>query len=153
MEWPRRTVEYTSRLCRPVTDKVLNILHSILGGLSREYIRDPNILVTDAFNMFHQNFVDSCLIAFLEREVGNFSSYPKVDWYTEELRDIKNHLDLINELYDRYKIVDLKLLRNQTRLRYKLEMYRAKRKAYDKTILNSSNQQKLCGISLIRKES
>ncbi|KAL3272800.1 hypothetical protein HHI36_014260 [Cryptolaemus montrouzieri] len=134
MEWPRIT-------CRPVTEKGPNIVHSILGGLSLEFIRDSNIQVNDAFNTFHQNFVDSCLIVFPEREIGNFSSYPKIDWYTEELRDIKNHLDLINELYDRYKTEDLKLLRNQTRLHYKLEMDRAKRKAYNKTILNSSNQQ------------
>ncbi|KAL3282658.1 hypothetical protein HHI36_005833 [Cryptolaemus montrouzieri] len=102
MEWPRRTFDFTSELCRPVTKKGLNISHSILGGLSWEFIRDPNIQVNDAFNAFHQNFDDSCLIACPERKVGNFSSYPKVDWYTKELRDIKNRLDLINKLHDRY---------------------------------------------------
>ncbi|KAL3273823.1 hypothetical protein HHI36_015251 [Cryptolaemus montrouzieri] len=55
---------------------------------------------------------------------------------------MRDQLNLVSELYDIYKSLELKNLRKSLKLKYKLEVNKAKIKGNDIVILKSNNKQK-----------
>ncbi len=108
--------------CRPLNEKGFNILHQILSQLSWNYTKDENLGANEAFQIFHENFVDSCMIAFPEREVRVSEHGTDSTWYTQELREMREQLELVNDLYNTYKTDNLKTIRNKLKINYKREI-------------------------------
>lgn len=140
MDIPGKNVLKSSRKVRPLTKRGFNVFHSILNNLKWDFIKDSNIKVNDVFNTFHQNFVDSYRISFPEREIRDGECSVRTHWYTEKLRNMKNDLDLVCELYDIFRTDNLKLMKSSLKLKYKLEINNAKVRSNDQTIANATNK-------------
>ncbi|KAL3270767.1 hypothetical protein HHI36_021293 [Cryptolaemus montrouzieri] len=126
------STSYITRKIRPLTGNGLNSFHSILEQLSWDFFDNDLIIVDDAFNTFHQSFVD-------ERVIRERKSDQGVHWLSDDLRSMR--LRLVTKLYDKYATDNLKFARNRLRLLYKLQINKATIGANDKTILLSSNRQ------------
>ncbi|KAL3275234.1 hypothetical protein HHI36_020003 [Cryptolaemus montrouzieri] len=115
---------------RLLTKRGFNSLHSILEQLNWD-IDDRNIGANVAFNTFHDNFVDAYKLAFLIKEPRSVchdvrSRGSHLHWFTDQLREMRNHLRFLSELYERYRTGELRSRRNSLKLRYRLELKRAK---------------------------
>ncbi|KAL3277492.1 hypothetical protein HHI36_012838, partial [Cryptolaemus montrouzieri] len=86
------------------TESGFDDFHLALEGLSWDFVRDKTVGINDAFQDFQDAFIGCYRTAFPEREVKDGRWSPGLGWYTEELRSMRNNLNLIYELYDKYKL-------------------------------------------------
>ncbi|KAL3265337.1 hypothetical protein HHI36_009545 [Cryptolaemus montrouzieri] len=103
----------------PLTQQGFNNFSSKLENLNWDCIRDDRISVNNTFHAFHDKFVKSYGQSFPKKVVECSEDNSGSNWYTQELRDIRDQLNLVSERFDRYKTDNLSVLRTQLRVRYK----------------------------------
>lgn len=115
--------------------------HGILQNINWDFLKDNDKDVNFLFSMLHQTFVDAFEIAFPLKHFTE-TELLRVHWFTDELRHMREELQLVAEMFFKFKTDNLRLLRNRLRQNYKAEVNRAKVAANDALIANSSNKCK-----------
>lgn len=94
----------------------------------------------DCFETFHRVIVDSYNYAFPERTVRVCCSRSGRSWFSQEIKNMREHLIFVQSMYDRYRTHELYALKNKLRARYRKTIKNAKLKYHDKIIENSENK-------------
>ncbi|KAL3274153.1 hypothetical protein HHI36_015567 [Cryptolaemus montrouzieri] len=131
-----------SEECRPLTEKGFFDMHNNLQNQNYDFLGTEHVDVHEAFRAFQQSFVDCFRTAFPKRRLRGKIRDAGLKWLTEELRNMRDQVTLVNELFFLYGSAELKALRNKLRLKYRLSIKNAKIRAYDKMIENSANPVK-----------
>lgn len=128
---------------RPVTDTGLFQLNDYLKGCDWRFINDPSINIDDKFEIF-LNIISSTLESVFPEKSKIFTSGTanKIHWFTDELRQMRESLNLLLDLHRMNPTSNLKSLINTKKSLYRSELNRAKRNAHDKYISQSKNPNK-----------
>lgn len=130
--------EYTVKKCRPITEKGYNSFYCILGNLCWDYLYVDGE-INYKLNTFLENFCDAFQLAFPEVRITARKQDADIKWFSSELKSMRNHLALLNEMYSKYKTIQLLEQRNKFRFRYKSAIKNAKINANNDFIHNSGN--------------
>ncbi|KAL3266533.1 hypothetical protein HHI36_010701 [Cryptolaemus montrouzieri] len=103
-----------------------NDFHLAHEGLSWYFVRDKTVGIKDVFQDFQDAFIGCYRTIIPGREVEDGRCSPGLGWYTEDVRSMRNNLNLISELDDKYKTEQLRQLRNRLKLNYEFELNEAK---------------------------
>lgn len=115
VELPCTFNETIFKKCRPLTQIGFNRMHEILSDMNWDFIDfvdDPN----QCFHMFHQFFINVFNFSFPERLIRTGENNKLgINWFTEGLKNMINHLHFLDELYRSFKELEIKNLRNRFR--------------------------------------
>ena len=140
MSVPEKSSNVIKRqMIRPLSNIGFHKMHNILSNLEWNFISDVNININKCFTIFQQNFLDSFLLAFPEVEVRVRDKDTCIGWFSKELKSMRNHLHLLNDLYSCFKTDKLKKEKKSFKLKYKLELKKARIKSNDNYIKKSTN--------------
>lgn len=123
---------------RPISQSGLNLLYGLVEMIDWSYIYSNAISVNAKFDILMSDLTGCIESAFPERlrratNAGTLS----VDWFSDELRDIRETLCFLKEAASRDPT--LKQYANKYQLYYKAEIIKAKKVAYDRYIKNAGN--------------
>ncbi|KAK9685165.1 hypothetical protein QE152_g38263 [Popillia japonica] len=132
-----------SRFCRPITMAGRNTFFSIVGSLDWAYIEREDWDIHVKFETFVKNIGDAFRIAFPEKlfKAKDNSNFIK-GWYNNNLKPMRNNLQLLNNLYKRYKTDNLRVVRSKYRSWYNCELKRMKTSSLDNYIIRANNKSK-----------
>ncbi|KAL3274794.1 hypothetical protein HHI36_019578 [Cryptolaemus montrouzieri] len=88
-----------SKKCRPLTEKGFFDMHNNLQNQNYDFLGTEQVDVHEAFGAFQQSFVDCFRAAFPERRLRGKRRDAGLKWFTEELRNMRDQVTLVNELF------------------------------------------------------
>lgn len=125
---------------RPITAIGTNKLYNILAEVDWSFIKS-SITISEKCNKFMQIILDNYCECFPVKRVRTHNN-GIVRWYSEELGRMREHLSLLNDLYQSHKTDDLRQQRDQYRRHYRNTIKRAKKKANSNYVEKSTNKIK-----------
>lgn len=133
------------KICfRPITDVGLHNLHVHLQSINWRFIKDESFNVHIKFEKFTSIITGAIESSFplKSKLINKNGKKPNIRWFTD---DLKQKRETLHFLYDVYKINPsdkLKKLINSTKINYKRNINQAKKTAHDNFITQSSNKNK-----------
>lgn len=93
----KATIPPTKFKCRPITARGKISMYNMVSRLDWSFLDDTDIDFNKKFSIFHRNIIDAFNLAFPERDTN--INKPRITWFNDNLRQMRNHLDLLNEMY------------------------------------------------------
>lgn len=127
---------------KPITDAGLTVLHNNLSNVCWDFVKEPNICVCDKFEHFLGILMQAIEVSFPEKsKVINTNSSFRINWFTDELKQKRNTLHLLQDCYDSTPTENLRSIIKQHKNDYHNDLITAKKLAHDNFISNSNNPQ------------
>lgn len=128
---------------RPIGDAGLHNLNYMVGQVSWDFVSDSHLDINMKFKIFVDTvsaFIDA---AFPEKtKIITEGKGVKVNWFTGALRQRRETIEFLNDIYRKYPSPELKDVIAKQRSRYRIEISEAKKSAHDKFISESKNPQR-----------
>lgn len=127
---------------KPITETGLFCLHNYLSNVCWKFVKNQNLCVNQKFKYFLEIITQSIEASFPEKsKLINKNSLFKLNWFTDELKEKRNMLHLLQDCYDKNPTEYLRATVKQFKYSYHKDLTNAKKTAHDNFILNSNNQQ------------
>lgn len=137
---------------RPITDIGLFELNNRLNKTDWSFVNDSTTTVECKFETFLNIVTFAMESVFPEKtKLVSNNKRTKINWFTDNLRQMRDTLNLLLDIYKTNPTPHLKSLINIKRKTYKSELINAKKTAHDKYILQSKNPNKAMW-NIINKE-
>ena len=133
-------VENTLNYCRPITQKGLNNIYQQLENQNWDFI-DMEGSCDNICNRFMQ-ILGNCMDQSFPIVKKVMYRNKKISWFNDNLRDMREKLHLLIDLYKIYHAPNLQIQIKAYRKKYRDEINEAKRKANSDYVLNSGNPVK-----------
>lgn len=133
----------TSFICRPITGMGKVKFFSLIQDMTWDFLDDVNNSADDKFSLFLELIMIAFNDSFPEKVyVKRNNQHRTINWFTEDLKNMRETLKFYNELYKKYPSQYLKNSLKSYRYEYKKALKNSKISANDKLIQNSSNPTK-----------
>lgn len=139
---PQANIQKDIRVCKPITELGINLFYNYIYEATWEYPVNATLDVNSKFNNFLNTILTAYHKAFPPRKICFKNNSPQATWFTDELKHMREHLQLLNEYCKINNTEQNKLVRNKFRLQYKSALKEAKISYNDKKIQQSSNPVK-----------
>lgn len=127
---------------RPITEQGLPILNTYLENVNWDFIDETDTDVDKKFEMFIMIITDAIENIFpLKSRMINNNNKPKINWFNDDLRQMRDLLHFLFDFYKRNPTEHNKCIYNNYRTMYRCEINNAKTIYHEKFILNHSNPQ------------
>lgn len=128
---------------RPITQLGLNKFFNIVENYSWNFINRSDINVERKFEIFIELLEKAYLQSFPEKTYVVRNDQPhKVRWFNDTLRDMREHLGFLGDLYKQFKIPDYLEEYKKYKAIYKKAIENAKKLANDEMIRSAKNPTK-----------
>lgn len=127
---------------RPISDIGLFHMNSYLQQIDWRFIDDPSFDIDTKSNYFLDTIVFALDKYFPVKSKILNNNKIKLNWYTNDLRQMRESLHLLLDVYKKSPSNDLKELIKHKKRTYRNELIRAKKTANDNYIHQNKNQQK-----------
>ena len=136
-------VNNTKITYKPITDLGLLVLHNYLSNVSWEFIKEQNISVNDKFENFLDILMQAIDYSFPEKsKLRNTDSSFRINWFTDELKQKRNTLHLLQDCYNNTPTENLRSIIKQYKSAYRKDLMIARKLAHDNFISISNNPQR-----------
>lgn len=127
---------------RPITNEGLNNLNILLSTQNWSFVNNNCIDINNRFDMFVGVITDAIdLICPLRSRVINTTTQRKINWFSDDLRRLRNHLQFLQEYSNRHPTVENVLIFKSFKAYYAKELKKNKKQAHDNYIASHSNMQ------------
>lgn len=128
---------------RPIHDSCLFELNNLLRGVDWGFIDNPSLDVDTKFELFVSNISYALDVACpIKSKVINHTNKTKINWFTNELRQMRDLLYFLHDVHRTHPSNDLKsLIANKKRI-YRSELNKARKTANDNFISTNNNSPK-----------
>lgn len=142
MRIPGESRDRSIRVFRPRTVRAFNEFYGFLENIDFNVHGTANQSVNENFKHFHDVFLDAYERCFPLKAITREKLRVGISegWYNDRLRALRDDLNLVSGLYDRYGTERLKLHKRRLKTRYKMEIRNAKIKHNDQIIAKSNNK-------------
>lgn len=131
------------KLIRPITTTGKNKFFDIISTCSWEFVGDHTLDINEKFRIFLNIILQAHNESFQEKLVYFANSHTiKINWFTDELRKMRDHLKFLNETYALHNTEANKKIRDNFRWRYKNAIKNNKIMSNDNHIKKSGNPVK-----------
>ncbi|KAK9892816.1 hypothetical protein WA026_022277 [Henosepilachna vigintioctopunctata] len=107
------------RRFRPLTQKGMNLFHSRLSSTSWDYIHSNDADVNLTFNVFNEYITQTFSDCFPYTEIKSKKKDHGVAWFSRDLTKMRDHLNLLGDMYQYYQDDQLKKAYDNFRKSYR----------------------------------
>jgi len=136
-------IKKTMKIIRPVTSTGISLINNILLSVDWSLLKDPNIDLNCRWKSFVDTIAGLSCECFPQKKV---LAGPKVknhtNWFSEDLKKMRDHLSLLNDLYHTSKNSAFLSQKKKARKMYRAALKKAKIDANDNFINSSDNPQR-----------
>lgn len=135
--------ERTSFLCRPITGMGKLKFFSLVESINWNFLNEAGISADDKFSLFLELIMKAYNDSFPEKTYYKRNNQNRTThWFSEGLKNMRETLNFLNDLYKKYPTLDLRSLIKTHKYNYRTAIKNAKRKANDSMINNATNPVK-----------
>lgn len=146
--------EFTTNFCnnastkiktpyRPITLKGKLLLYDKISEIRWDFTNGKQHDINTKFNIFHNRILSVFETCFpIKYRIQSTCQSDDIIWFNNSLRNMREHLSLLNDLYNQYKTPEMLLQRNQFRNQYRHALRNTRIEAHDAYIKKSNNSSK-----------
>ena len=139
---PVDRVSYTRIVTRPITSVGnINFFNSF-SSCDWGFLNDCSLNAEEKFSLFHGNFLEYFTTCYPERQCTVRTKDNKVVWFNNSLRQMRQGLELVSELYKLQGTDELLTIKKELRSDYRRAITFAKKQSADQYIKRSNNKSK-----------
>lgn len=128
----------STSVIRPITEIGKFNFYCFVEGIEWDFVSDCSININDKFMIFINLLLYGYELAFPMKKVSNKIMKTWNSWFGPELREMRERLKLLNDLYQRTGCIQIKYQRNSYRNLYKQKIKDAKIHSNDSAITASN---------------
>lgn len=131
------------KTCRPITMYGKQTFYNLVENISWEFIENINLDADNKCQIFIEYLQDAYHQAFPEKTYVVKKDQPnRVNWFNDSLKNMREQLHLLNDLYKQYPTQDIFREKKIFKKNYKMAITTAKKNANDNYIKQSKNSTK-----------